>query len=71
MDHAWEEKPLEDVQKYHFDLHGMGRISLTTMIKIVNMKSLRVCKTCGQESVNGEDTKETCDEAQARKIMES
>jgi len=74
MNHVWKNQSLKDRKKFVFerkdgkyDFH----ITLDTEFTMTGIKSLRVCELCGQESVNGKLPKDSCDEAQARKVMES
>ena len=46
-------------------------VDLYTQFTIVGVRSLRVCELCGRESVDGKSPKDSCDEARARKVMES
>lgn len=71
MEHKWVEKSLDTIERHNFELSEHVKISLNTVVKIVGVKSLRVCSVCGLESVNGEEPMETCGEAQARQVMES
>jgi hypothetical protein len=73
--HQWEDQPLqsESQSDYKFDGPDGEEVHVRAVFSwsYDNIISLRVCKLCGQESVNLEEPGEPCDIAQARQVMES
>lgn len=76
--HDWEEKDLSAPSRSVKEFSGTDKdgnqfsvvIDLTLNFTYVDITSVRVCRRCGQESVNGREPKESCDTAQVRDVME-
>jgi hypothetical protein len=75
MDHDWEERPLKDKKKHSFEYEGNSGcvvvICLDIDFTLMGIESLRVCRLCGQESVDSKIPAESCENAQIRRTMES
>lgn len=74
MEHEWEDRPLYETRSSEVETETSGGEKVTVEMDVnfvLDVKSLRRCRRCGQESVDGQDPKDTCDEALARQVMES
>lgn len=82
MEHKWVEQPLDTASSKEIKLPPGtklpgGGVSKEGDVFVLNfkmhtqVKSLRVCSVCGQESVDGEDPKDSCDIKQVRDVLES
>ena len=74
MEHDWEDVPLRQEDSLAFRAFRPDGSEVEVEVGldvIVDVKSLRRCRRCGQVSVDGADPEDACDEALARQVMES
>ena len=72
--HDWEDQPLRRKDLLEFDAaHPDGdEVHFhITMDIVLDVESLRTCRRCGQESVDGKDPKDSCDMSVVKRVMES
>ena len=75
-DHDWEDIPNPQKNVSDFVFKGPeGEVHLHLEMTVVmdpgTIKSLRRCRRCYQEELNGEEPRDSCDMAVVRQVMES
>lgn len=73
-EHDWEDLPLSEQEPLDVDAEdGDGnQVHVHVDLKFIfRVKSRRRCRRCGSESIDGEEPKDSCDQALARSVMES
>jgi hypothetical protein len=77
IDHEWEEQELETDEKLHIESEAVDPVTKEktpvifdfSLHFIVAVQSLRICKLCGAESVDGKLPEEDCGTTMVRQIM--
>lgn len=74
--HVWEERSLHPTTKSRFEVPASTnnphtRFNIQLNFQMVDMRSVRVCARCGQESVDYKEPELSCEEYLVNKIMKA